>query len=211
MEKKNEINSMIRKYQIVMVDEDSINVRNAKTKLEVQMLKAAKPRILAELIRRKDAQVQKDMDAKIHLKGILANEIPIHVVWVEGSSLSAWAPASDVDERVLKDLGVARDIGGWGVSVDSEFMKEIGEKTSFFVSEVEAFLAPEKETEREKELVEEARVRRMFFRAKQTGKPQLLRTHTEPCNDPMEECDLDVVREFAMPEGHVKTTRHHTW
>ena len=210
MEQKNEINSMIRKYQIVMVDEDSINVRNAKTKLEVQMLKAAKPRILAELIRRKDAQEQKDKDAKIHLKGILANKIPMHVVWVEGSPLSAWAPASDVDERVLKDLGVAKDIGGWGVSVDSEMMKAIGED-NFFVADVETFKKPTIDRKHELEEATRKTEAKIFARAKQTGKPQLLHIRIDPCNDSMEECDLDVVREFAMPEGHRRTTRHHTW
>ncbi len=50
-----------------------------------------------------------------------------------------------------------------------------------------------------------------FDEARETGKPVLLAQWTEPCSDPREECSLDIVRQYAMPDGSVKTERNHTW
>ncbi len=50
-----------------------------------------------------------------------------------------------------------------------------------------------------------------FERARETGRPVLLAQWTEPCNDPREECSLDIVQQYVMPDGSVKTERNHTW
>ena len=50
-----------------------------------------------------------------------------------------------------------------------------------------------------------------FERARETGRPVLLAQWTEPCSDPREECSLDIVQQYAMPDGSVKTERNHTW
>jgi len=50
-----------------------------------------------------------------------------------------------------------------------------------------------------------------FDKARETGRPVLLEKWTEPCNDPREECSLDIVQQYAMPDGSVKTERNHTW
>ncbi len=50
-----------------------------------------------------------------------------------------------------------------------------------------------------------------FDEARETGKPVLLQRWSEPCNDPREECSMDIVRQYAMPDGSVKTERNHTW
>ena len=47
--------------------------------------------------------------------------------------------------------------------------------------------------------------------AVETGKPVELRRWSESCSDPREECDLDVVTEWANPNGTITTTRQHTW
>jgi len=50
-----------------------------------------------------------------------------------------------------------------------------------------------------------------FDEARETGRPVLLQKWSEPCSDPREECSLDIVRQYAMPDGSVKTERNHTW
>jgi len=51
----------------------------------------------------------------------------------------------------------------------------------------------------------------IFAKAKETGERQLLNQWSEKCNDPDESCDVDNIYEYAMPDGTVKTERHHTW
>ena len=50
-----------------------------------------------------------------------------------------------------------------------------------------------------------------FERARETGEPVLLQKWSEPCNDPREECSLDICCQYAMPDGSVKVERNHTW
>ena len=50
-----------------------------------------------------------------------------------------------------------------------------------------------------------------FLQAKETGKPVVLCQYDAPCNDPHEECDVDFVVVYAMPDGTTKTVRNHSW
>jgi hypothetical protein len=63
----------------------------------------------------------------------------------------------------------------------------------------------QKEAERKVEL------EKKFEEAKQTGKKVEIRRWHEDCNNPNEDCDLDIVIEYAMPDGTTKIERHHTW
>ena len=44
-----------------------------------------------------------------------------------------------------------------------------------------------------------------------TGKPVKIRSYSCGCNDPREECNLDIVTVWAQPDGSVRETRTHTW
>ncbi len=46
--------------------------------------------------------------------------------------------------------------------------------------------------------------------AQKTGKPTILRSWTEDCNDPREECSADNVIEYVFPDGTKKVERYHT-
>ena len=50
-----------------------------------------------------------------------------------------------------------------------------------------------------------------FAEAFETGKPVLLRKWTADCCDPREECSMDIVSEYAMPDGTTETKQFHTW
>ena len=51
----------------------------------------------------------------------------------------------------------------------------------------------------------------IFDKAKKTGVKQELKRWSEECNDPNEDCDIDIIIEYAMPDGTIKTERNHTW
>ena len=50
-----------------------------------------------------------------------------------------------------------------------------------------------------------------FAEAFETGKPVLLKKWTAECSDPHEECSMDIVSEYAMPDGSTETKQYHTW
>lgn len=64
--------------------------------------------------------------------------------------------------------------------------------------------------EERKAKAEEER-RKKFEEAKRTGKPVMLYSYTEPCNDPREDCDIDTIIVYAMPDGTIEEKRYHNW
>lgn len=50
-----------------------------------------------------------------------------------------------------------------------------------------------------------------FAEAYETGKMVMLKKWTEDCNDPREECSIDIVSEYALPDGSTAIKRAHTW
>ncbi|MDT8718259.1 hypothetical protein IAI10_16450 [Clostridium sp. 19966] len=62
-----------------------------------------------------------------------------------------------------------------------------------------------------KKVENEAKIKAIFDKAKETGEKQELEHWTDPCNDPDEECDLDIVYVYAMPDGTTQKIRNHTW
>jgi hypothetical protein len=68
-------------------------------------------------------------------------------------------------------------------------------------AESEAKAAAEKKAERQAK----------FDQAKETGKRVEIKHYSTECNDPSEECSLDIITEYAMPDGSVETERIHTY
>jgi hypothetical protein len=69
-----------------------------------------------------------------------------------------------------------------------------------------------KQAEKEK-LKSEADLTReaIFEKARTTGTRQEVRRWSESCDGSEEECDVDNLVEYAMPDGTSKIERHHTW
>lgn len=58
---------------------------------------------------------------------------------------------------------------------------------------------------------EASKLAAIFETAKTTGKEQLISKYSTDCNDKNEQCDLDMVYVYAMPDGTEKSERTHTW
>lgn len=60
-------------------------------------------------------------------------------------------------------------------------------------------------------LKKENKIKELLVKANETGEKQQINRWMEPCNDPNEECNLDMVTLYAMPDGSTKTVRNHSW
>jgi hypothetical protein len=60
----------------------------------------------------------------------------------------------------------------------------------------------EKQLKKEEELIQ---------KAKETGKKQVLKQWSTPCNDKSEECDMDIITILIDAEGNKETVRTHAW
>lgn len=73
-----------------------------------------------------------------------------------------------------------------------------------------------KETEKyqakmEKERVEEEKYEEALQEARETGENVELKRYSAPCNDPKEECNIDIIIVYVTPSGRTKETRVHTY
>ena len=56
---------------------------------------------------------------------------------------------------------------------------------------------------------EELSLQNKFDEAKRTNQAVVIKSYTDDCNDPNEDCDTDTITVYAMPNGQYKTTRSH--
>lgn len=57
----------------------------------------------------------------------------------------------------------------------------------------------------------EEKINELKSLAKSSGEKQVLRQWSDECDDPSEECDIDNIYEYIMPDGSVVVERYHTW
>jgi hypothetical protein len=209
------VNEMIFKFNLKKVAKDGvvgIQVQGKPTAKQLLELKAAKPEILAELDRRelkketkKQAELQEKADAKQRL---LSGEDKIELAYHDGEYLSGYYPTGEAGS-LLKELGLAKYVDGWGTHVNKEVVDALGKE--FTYQQAVKFARPALEKVEAKKQEKEAARQAKFTEAKETGKPVVLRHYMDEWNDPHEECDLDSITIYAMPDGSEKTTRSHTW
>ena len=143
-----------------------------------------------------------------------SDESVIQVLYCEGEYYSGYTVSCNDDAKSsLKNLGVIKYLNGWGTTIDAFYVERLGKE--FTIGDVKKLVIPILEEkfnkERERKMLEAKTRRDKFSEAKRTGKPVVIKQWSEECNDPNEECDIDNVYVYAMPDGSTKKERHHTW
>jgi len=153
---------------------------------------------------------RKETERKKKEMAIKTGEIPIKLRFYDGEYLSGYSVASpELAADLLTRLDLAEYVSGWGVLVKDELVDALG--TKFTYPQAAKFAKPIREEKDRKRREREAAKAAKFAQAKETGEPVILYRWTEPCNDPDEECSIDTLIEYAMPDGSTKVERHHTW
>lgn len=231
---------MIQKYHIALYSEDKLNVRRPPTgktaAAEIEVLKAAKPEILAELQERqavKNAEYAAAREAAKTEKD--AKELPlIEAMNVEAARLRTLIPEGDVEVTVTETgnfdgyptleytVGETwlnfQDVAvhGWASAARPGAMNSFKDicVASINREKLAEIVAAREAKEAEKadaENAAKAELAQKFEDAKATGKPVEIKRFMDDCDDPSEECNSDIVTLYAMPNGSTKSERQHTW
>jgi hypothetical protein len=208
MATREEISEMIAKYSITRQGDNLAIYNRPKTAAEVEVIRAAKPEILAELIRREEESAAKEAAKVEEARAIRAGEIVIRPQWHDGEILSGWEVFGQAADA-LEEIGVAKYISGWGHIVEQATIDALGKEFTF-PQAAELTRRAREEKEAAARAKAEERLAK-FDEAKRTGKRVELRSWMDDCNDPREQCSLDHVTEYAMPDGTTKIVRQHTW
>jgi hypothetical protein len=126
----------------------------------------------------------------------------------DGEYLSGYTLHGE-ETQLLEQIGLARYVSGWGYHVEDAVVNALG--TEFLYHQALELARPAIEAKKSSEAAEKAIRENAFAVAARTGKPVVLDSYTDECNDPREECSLDNVTVYAMPDGSTKTSRSHTW
>lgn len=207
---------MIKKWRIELVErgsELSLKIYGKATEKQVAMLKKAKPQIIEELQRREreraEWEAKRKAEEAAEREAIMNGEKPIQLRYHDGEYLSGWETVGQSTE-IMQELGLVKYVSGWGYYVEPNIIEALGGPEFTYQQAVDLVKAMEqaKEAKRqEKEAERQAKIEE----ARKTGKPVLLRKWTVACNDPNEECDMDIIYEYAQPDGRITQTRTHTW
>ncbi len=141
-----------------------------------------------------------------------ADEV-ISLFYSEGEYLSGYMPRSRSNE--LESLGLAHYVSGWGTHFDAmkDFKPVLGEK--FTWAQAIAYVTPLREVAEKKHAAKVATKNQKendaFAKAKETGQPVPLRTWSEECDGSEQECDIDNLTEYALPDGRKKVVRSHSY
>jgi len=187
----------------------TFGIMTKKVKEELVAHKEEIKSLLKEKREKEEAEARIEQEAKEQEKqDIISGKKKIKVVWHDGEYLSGYTVYGQ-ESDLLEELRIGEHVSGWGTHIPEEVIKKLGEE--FTYAEAAEFLLPKRKAKEQKEAKVAADRQAKFDEAKATGKPVLLRHYMADCNDPHEECSLDSVSEYAMPDGTVKTERMHTW
>lgn len=214
---KARINQLIETYRIRLArqnGQEGIRVFGRPTAKDVAELKSLKPEIMAELKNRAaEEKAQREAEAQRVIrereeerKAILSGEKKIEVHFKDGEYTSGYQVFGEAAE-LLKGLGLAEQVS-YSTMVSDDLVKALGE--SFTYQQAAEFAQPARQ-KAEAEKVARAEERKAKFQeARETGKKVLLSKVTAGCDGSVTECDLDIIYEWAMPDGTVIEERIHT-
>lgn len=123
------------------------------------------------------------------------------------------------DEELMKiaiNTYIPNPEGNWNDEYMTWFRKAVEKKAApgngiipnnVIRKKIIAIITPQIEKKKEDNI----KIQDIFNMAKKTGEKQQLNRYITDCNDPKEECSTDIVIEYAMPDGTIKTIRSHTW
>lgn len=214
MTDREKIDALIKKYGLVCATHRGhVGVAvciGSPTPEERELIRANKMAVRAR-IRELQAEKRAAEEAarREKVRRIRDGEELIRLRWSEGDILQAWAVEDYDAARLLEEIGVARYVIGWGHKVRQDVVDALG--TEFTYPQAAEYVRPMLEAREAKKKAREAERAAKFDEARRTGKAVLLRKWLEPCCDPREECSMDLVSEYALPDGSTKNERHHTW
>lgn len=206
-----EIGRMIAKYRITRQGDNLAIYNRPKTAAEVEVIRAAKPEIMAELLRReKEAAEKKAAEEAARIeeaRAIRAGEIVIKPTVEDYDGIPLYIVHGEA-AKALKEIGAAKDVA-YSTQVNWEIIDALGMEFTF--PQVVELTRPAREEKEAKAKAKAEERKSKFDEAARTGMRVELRSWMEDCNDPSEECSLDHVTEYAMPDGTTKRERQHTW
>lgn len=138
-------------------------------------------------------------------------DMKVRTSWSEGEYYSGWTV--DVGEPSLELLGLGHYLSGWGWTLESTAKKALGESFTIAqaISYAEPILHAKHNNTEAIRLAGDQKRADAFDEARRTGQPVVLKRWSEECDGSEQECDIDNITLYALPDGKTKKVRSHSW
>ncbi len=204
--KNNEELNVIEKFRIVR-EGDGFRVWRRPNPEEAEWLRSHKAEIMAELRRRENAAEEAERKEKeAEVSAIKSGEQKIRVYSREGGYA-----VYGVAAKLMEEIGLGEAVAGWGTKIPSKAVEALGEEFTYAEALAYTYTQPQRTAEDNTNSERQAKVTAAFEQARISGKPVELSRDTEPCDGSAEECSLDLVVRYAMPDGKIQARRTHTY
>jgi hypothetical protein len=145
------------------------------------------------------------------LDDLTSGEAPIVCHYRDGEYLSGYAVHGPGADMLVK-LGLAKEVSGWGISINDDLVKALG--ASFAYPAAVEYARPAMEAKAAKDAEKKAARDAKFAEARATGKRVVLASWSETrrvnCEGEMGEY-LFIVTEYANPDGSVSRDAVNTY
>lgn len=232
------VEQMITKYRITLTDDGNLRLASKPTATDVEYIKANKPAMVAELRRRAQERAATEAAKKA---AIIKAQKPLrwlalcrwggwdtvakyqicYVVPDDGEGYADWYKEANPhlvaheSEAVIvdgKDVEAYTNRKADGVLPQDGVFWFLDEADKIaIVKGVERKAAEEQARKEAEEAEKQAKVETAFAEAKTTGKPVAVKSWTDECDGSVDDCSIDIVTKYAMPDGTTKITRTHTY
>jgi hypothetical protein len=131
--------------------------------------------------------------------------------WSDGEYCSGWMVSAG--SKSLEILGLGGYLSGWGWKLEDQAKKALGE--SFTIAQAKAHAIPKLEAafnaKASAKAAKNADKAAKFEEARRTGQSVVISSWSEECDGSTEECDVDTVTKYALPDGTTRISRSHSW
>lgn len=232
------VEQMITKYRIALTDDGNLRLASKPTAADVEYIKANKPAIVAELRRRAQERAAAEAAKKA---AIIEAQKPLrrlalcrwggwdtvaeyqicYVVPDDGEGYADWYKEANPhfvaheSEAVIvdgKDVEAYTNRKADGVLPQDGVFWFLDEADKIAIVEGVERKATEEQARKDAEAAEaQAKIEAAFAEARTTGKPVVIKSWAEECDGSTNDCSIDIVAKYAMPDGTTKITRTHTY
>ena len=223
LEQSSEIEELIKKYGIKLQPDGRLllsaiskkNMSKIEQEKLVALISPLKPEIVKYLTAEKEnekrrvaekhltEQIERDKERKAFIN----NEKSISPDWDDGEYFQGFVVYGE-EARLLKEIGMAEKIG-YRTIVPDDVIRALGK--NFTYTQAVEYMKPINEQKQIIKQKQENDISEKYARAKTTGSKVLLSQHSRMCQDRTEECSLDMVYVWAMPDGTTKKEIVHTY
>ena len=131
--------------------------------------------------------------------------------YYDGEYCSGWMV--DGAKESLEKLDLGGYLSGWGWKLDDAAKKALGERFTIAqaIAYAEPILRAKHDAAEARRLAGDQKRADAFAEARRTGQPVVLKRWSEECDGSTEECDVDSVTLYALPDGSTEKTRSHSY